>query len=143
MQLRSTVAAVILAAGATLSLAGIANAEPDRDCKDFATQAQAQAALESHPGDPWHLDADHDGIACESRFGEPTRGPVPSKPTSTTGSSNNARQIRAVPRGGVATGDGSTASDPVDAPALITLAGLGIVGVAAGAATRRSRRCSS
>ncbi|HEY8346960.1 MAG TPA: thermonuclease family protein [Symbiobacteriaceae bacterium] len=41
----------------------------DVDCKDFATQAEAQAFYEAHGGparDPYRLDADRDGIACES-----------------------------------------------------------------------------
>lgn len=40
--------------------------QSDCDCSDFATQAQAQAVLEATPGDPHHLDGDHDGVACES-----------------------------------------------------------------------------
>src|SRR4051795_3606941 len=35
----------------------------DYDCADFATQEEAQEYLE--PGDPYGLDADNDGIACE------------------------------------------------------------------------------
>lgn len=35
----------------------------DYDCSDFATQEEAQEYLE--PGDPYRLDADNDGIACE------------------------------------------------------------------------------
>lgn len=39
----------------------------DRDCPDFATQAEAQAFFEAAgPGDPHRLDADNDGIACEN-----------------------------------------------------------------------------
>jgi hypothetical protein len=40
----------------------------DVDCPDFATHAQAQAFFNLHsPGtDPHGLDADHDGLACES-----------------------------------------------------------------------------
>jgi len=41
----------------------------DRDCSDFATQEEAQAFFLSQGGpenDPHHLDADNDGIACES-----------------------------------------------------------------------------
>ncbi len=40
----------------------------DRDCSDFRTQAQAQRFFERHnpARDPHRLDADHDGIACES-----------------------------------------------------------------------------
>ncbi|MCW2711885.1 MAG: hypothetical protein JWP24_2079, partial [Marmoricola sp.] len=36
----------------------------DYDCADFDTQAQAQQYLT--PGDPHRLDADGDGIACDS-----------------------------------------------------------------------------
>lgn len=42
--------------------------ERDRDCGDFATQAEAQAFFEAAGGperDPHRLDADGDGIACE------------------------------------------------------------------------------
>lgn len=39
----------------------------DKDCKDFATQREAQRFFESQgPGDPHRLDRDKDGIACES-----------------------------------------------------------------------------
>jgi Excalibur calcium-binding domain len=37
---------------------------PDKGCADFATQAEAQRYL--LPGDPHGLDADHDGMACDS-----------------------------------------------------------------------------
>ena len=38
----------------------------DRDCPDFATQAEAQAFFDIQgPGDPHRLDADGDGRACE------------------------------------------------------------------------------
>ena len=66
MRVRTTAAAIILAAVATLPLAGVATAQPaDRDCADFATQPEAQAALVAQPGDPDNLDADNDGVACE------------------------------------------------------------------------------
>lgn len=38
----------------------------DYDCKDFRTQAEAQRALNSRSGDPYKLDNDGDGQACES-----------------------------------------------------------------------------
>ncbi|MBW4550991.1 MAG: thermonuclease family protein [Aphanocapsa sp. GSE-SYN-MK-11-07L] len=38
----------------------------DYDCKDFRTQAEAQRVLDTYPGDPFRLDRDGDGIACES-----------------------------------------------------------------------------
>jgi hypothetical protein len=44
----------------------------DRNCRDFRTWAEAQAFFQSAgPGDPHHLDADGDGIACESLPGAP------------------------------------------------------------------------
>lgn len=58
----------------------------DRDCADFATQAEAQAVLLGDLSDPERLDADSDGIACEDHYG--TEG----------------RQVAVYPVGGVATG---------------------------------------
>ncbi|MFD2397738.1 excalibur calcium-binding domain-containing protein [Prauserella oleivorans] len=40
----------------------------DKNCADFATQAQAQATLDADPSDPHNLDADNDGEACERHF---------------------------------------------------------------------------
>lgn len=45
------------------SAAPVATASVDYDCSDFATQGEAQEYL--LPGDPYGLDADNDGIACE------------------------------------------------------------------------------
>ena len=44
-------------------------AGPDRDCGDFATQAEAQAFFIAAGGpgqDPHRLDGDGNGLACES-----------------------------------------------------------------------------
>jgi micrococcal nuclease len=38
----------------------------DYDCKDFSSQAEAQRVFEQYPGDPFGLDRDRDGVACES-----------------------------------------------------------------------------
>lgn len=38
----------------------------DCNCSDFETQAQAQRVLDALPHDPFDLDRDHDGVACES-----------------------------------------------------------------------------
>ncbi len=56
--------------GAGLLLAPAAVA--DVDCADLVSSSSAQSYLESHPGDPDRLDADHDGTACE---GNPPRPP--------------------------------------------------------------------
>lgn len=42
------------------------NETGDLDCIDFATQAEAQATYNADPSDPNGLDADNDGIACET-----------------------------------------------------------------------------
>ncbi len=50
--------------GVTALLAAApSNAAADYDCADFANQAEAQEYL--LPGDPYRLDGDNDGIACE------------------------------------------------------------------------------
>lgn len=47
------------------------------NCPDFASQAQAQAVLRADPRDPNKLDADNDGIACESNPAPRDVVPVP------------------------------------------------------------------
>jgi Excalibur calcium-binding domain len=47
------------------------------NCADFASQAQAQAVLRADPTDPNRLDAERDGIACESNRAPFDRTPVP------------------------------------------------------------------
>lgn len=38
----------------------------DCNCSDFNTQVEAQRVFNAYPGDPFRLDADKDGVACES-----------------------------------------------------------------------------
>ena len=38
----------------------------DLDCGDFGSQAEAQANLRANPSDPNNLDAEDDGVACET-----------------------------------------------------------------------------
>jgi len=38
----------------------------DCNCSDFTSQAQAQTCLNADPSDPFNLDGDNDGVACES-----------------------------------------------------------------------------
>lgn len=38
----------------------------DCDCGDFATPDQAQRVLDAYPGDPFKLDRDKDGVACDA-----------------------------------------------------------------------------
>lgn len=52
---------------AIICIGGVVDAAPasarDYDCADFASQAEAQENL--LPGDPYRLDGDSDGVACE------------------------------------------------------------------------------
>jgi hypothetical protein len=60
---------LLLAAAIVLALAAAPAAfaqTNDQDCKDFPSQAAAQAHLEQDPSDPDNLDADDDGVACEN-----------------------------------------------------------------------------
>lgn len=54
----------------------------DYDCSDFATQTEAQEYL--LPGDPYRLDGDNDGVACEDL---PHGPPPPPTPDGKNGSS--------------------------------------------------------
>ena len=91
MRTRTVLVAAVLAAVATVPVAGVASAQPNaanRDCRDFASQAAAQSALNSRSGDPLRLDADDDGFACEDYFTEPERalGPPPEEGYAVDGS---------------------------------------------------------
>ena len=53
-------------ASATASASAAAVEGVPQDCDNFASQAEAQAFLDADPSDPANLDADDDGIACET-----------------------------------------------------------------------------
>jgi hypothetical protein len=53
---------ILLTAGPATA---VAHARTDLDCSDFAFQEDAQAEFNRDPSDPFRLDADSDGIACE------------------------------------------------------------------------------
>src|ERR1700761_6290742 len=62
-------ATLVLSACIAMTLIGVAAPSAsahrrDYDCADFANQAEAEEYL--LPGDPYNLDADGDGIACET-----------------------------------------------------------------------------
>ena len=124
MRIRKSLAVLTLAIGVSVPMAGTALAV-ERDCADFASQADAQAALVADPTDPELLDANHNGIACED-FDYAAGG-----------------QVATPPAGGVATGDGST----LDAEAGVlpfVVGGLGLVAAGGAAvAARRSARGSA
>jgi hypothetical protein len=123
MSLRRCTVAIILTAGMSVPLAGTALAAPDRDCADFASQADAQAAFDAVPGDPERLDGDNDGQACEKYAYARSGG----------------GQVATSPRGGVAAGDGSSSTG--DAGALPYLLG-GLAFAAAGGAAFGARRAA-
>lgn len=57
--------AAVLALLAGIAIYAWSSQSGDKDCSDFSTQVEAQQYYSSHTGDPDHLDADRDGIACE------------------------------------------------------------------------------
>lgn len=110
-----TLAALLLAAPAHAQQA-------DRDCPDFASQAEAQAAFDAVAGDPERLDRDGDGIACEDPddTGALESGVPPETPTSTPTPSRIDTG-----GGGAAPERGSAAAI---AAAVTALVGLGVAG---------------
>lgn len=67
MRFRVTLAASVTALA--LAFAAAPASAADKDCSDFDTWRQAQKFYKKHGGperDPHRLDADRDGIACES-----------------------------------------------------------------------------
>ena len=124
MRLRNTAAAsVLFAAALSFGFTGTANAA-DRDCPDFASQAEAQAAFDAVPGDPERLDADNDGQACENY--------------SYSATTTSGQQVSTRPVGAVAAGDGSSSADSSALPYV--LGGLAFAGAGGAAlAARRTR----
>src|SRR3954447_15287054 len=83
MQRSKTLALFLFAMPALLAVLPSDAAAVDYDCSDFATQEEAQEFL--LPGDPYGLDADNDGVACEDlpsggSSGGGGGGESPSKP---------------------------------------------------------------
>ncbi|MEO5665759.1 MAG: thermonuclease family protein [Nocardioides sp.] len=109
--MRRFVSPLVLIALLAAALAWVApaSAAADMDCGDFATQAAAQSFfLGAGPGDPHRLDADGDGVVCETNacpcigsgvpvplVGQPTPTATPT-PTSTTNpdGSGNSGPVR-------------------------------------------------
>ena len=122
MRVRTTAAAIVLAAASSLTFAGLAHAQPgDNDCGSYSSQEEAQTAFDDAAGD----DNNDDNNAADDTT---TAAPAP------------APQVAAAPAGGVDTGDGST-DDML--PGLLVLSGLTTLGAGAGAlALRRSARRS-
>ena len=128
------VIAAILALGATPAFA------QDKDCKDFSSQAAAQAYFEAHGGSPSNnvdnLDADHDGQACEAfPYSSPSPSPTPVSSPASSGSSQQAGTEQAstesLPR---------TGASGMLAPLGVALVLIGGVAVLASRRRRRALR---
>lgn len=61
--------------GPTSTVGPTSTPNADVDCSDFASQTEAQSVLNADPTDPFGLDADDDGIACEELLA-PTATPA-------------------------------------------------------------------
>lgn len=136
--------AAVLAMSATLSIVGTANAQGDRDCPDFSSQAEAQTFFESAPDDVHRLDADNDNIACEN-LPAPSRVPEPQQtevPDSSVGGVESPVGTVEPPVGGIATGDGSADDDSGALPLLLGLVVLSAASATTIVVTRHGRRSS-
>ena len=99
-------AALVFASGFTLRVAWESLEKPAEaqsvaegdlyDCPDFTTQPEAQAQY--LPGDPYGLDADGDGQACDSLPGGTTTGGTTGGPTGPLDGGNRGLLRRAAPR---------------------------------------------
>jgi hypothetical protein len=79
MALRLLIVTLVLASGFILRSSWEELTNPDTpaqaqedlyDCQSFGSQESAQAELERIPSDPYDLDPDGNGIACEEFFGD-------------------------------------------------------------------------
>jgi len=95
---------VLVATAAAFLLASAGSASGvDYDCSDFATQEEAQEYL--LPGDPYGLDGDNDGVACEDLpsggggggggGGTPEPPPPPEPPKLRKGAAKRAARAKA------------------------------------------------
>ena len=96
-----TLAAALFGVGLLLPAAPVA-AQDARDCADFASQAEAQAAYRADPTDPAGNDEDGDGLACELyAYTDTTTDLTPVTAATTT-------TAQATPAAGAATTAGTT-----------------------------------
>ncbi|WP_199185578.1 LPXTG cell wall anchor domain-containing protein [Streptomyces carminius] len=150
MRLRTAAAACALAALTPLPTAGTAWSQPDLDCADFESREAAQRVLDGQDGDPYGLDADDDGRACESLSSEGgDRGEVGDPLTPEDRDVDEDGDVdgdgdgdggAGIPGGSVDAGDGGTAPGDIG-PALSVAAGLGLA--AGGAVLVRRRRTAA
>jgi hypothetical protein len=134
----------VVVCGALFAASPMAIAQGNKNCSDFTYQEEAQAVYNADPTDPNGLDADKDGIACESLPHRPASTPTATrtttatpKPAPTTTKKPTGSQVKVKPAGGVATGGGDT---PSDSGVFIALGGVVLVGAAAGTVLVARRR---
>lgn len=126
MRIRTAFAAAVTVALAAGPFAGLAHAQPDLDCHDFAFQEDAQAELNRDPSDPHRLDEDQgpdDSIACEVMPRRSTTSTTAPTPLPTRGV-----------QGGIG---GSTGPADVDRALGTALASTSLAAAVAYAARRR------
>ncbi|WP_410562521.1 excalibur calcium-binding domain-containing protein [Amycolatopsis sp. cmx-4-61] len=153
---RALTAAAAVAGFALLGPVPFASAQSagDKDCTDFQYQEEAQAVLDATPGDPYHLDRDKNGIACESLRHRPQQ-PSTTTTTSTTTTAKKpthtapkttdtakpakktGSQVKVKPVGGVATGGGEPADE---APGFLVLSGTLLAATVSGGMVLYLRR---
>jgi micrococcal nuclease len=120
----------------TLPSAASANHGYDMNCSNFSTQAEAQAHMDAHPGDPDGLDGnDHDGRACESLpAGGGSSSPPPPSPQCSDGADNDGDGSVDLADSSCASGDGNDefASAPAPVAAARTYRGVRVLSVVDG-----------
>jgi hypothetical protein len=116
----------------------------DVDCKNFQYQEEAQDVLDATPGDPYHLDANKDGIACESLAHRPKQPSTttstakkPAPPKTATKKPATGNQVKVKPAGGVATGGGEPDED---VPGFLVLSGTLLAATVSGGMVLYLRR---
>jgi hypothetical protein len=104
----------------------------DRNCSDFSSQEDAQSTYVNQNGDPYNLDDDNDGSACETyHYGdEEDFDEVEFTDAS----------FDEYPREGIASGGGSTANNvPSLLPLLVSAGAFGLLAAGSGVLTLRRR----
>ncbi|WP_448640282.1 hypothetical protein [Geodermatophilus sp. URMC 63] len=142
-------AGVLFTAALSFGFAGTAHAADRYDCKDFVSQADAQAVYDADTSDPNGLDgaigtgfSGVAGVACEDHDYVANPGTVTSAMALGSTSQvvpSTTSQVATRPAGAVAAGDGSSSGD--DAGALPYVLG-GVALTAAGGAAFAARRSS-
>ncbi|GAA4795842.1 hypothetical protein GCM10023200_34880 [Actinomycetospora chlora] len=112
----------------------------DRDCADFSSRQEAQDALDADPSDPERLDADDDGLACESFDYGDHRSDREDEHVDTTPAPVVAQAAPQYPVGGVDAGDGSVPADGTDGLTYTLLGAAAVAGAVGVRYVGRHRR---